>query len=570
MKRNPLFLKLFYSFIPAITLGVLTLTVVVNYSTQNFYQNLIKQQLNDRTSNIISWLNTIQLNDENIQNICQESSNDKSVRVTIINTMGTVIGDSHNEVAIMDNHLNRPEIIEANKMGVGYAQRYSKTLKENLMYFAVSDTIQNENWIVRVSIPIAEYRSIISDLQNKIILFGIFVSIALLYISYFISKQITAPIENIRKKTEEYVSTLKMSHPLEIPNTKELASLALSLNKMAKELNKRIKQIQNEKDDKESLLSSMQEGIIAINNNNKIISINNIAIEYLNLTKKTLLKEKYTKVIKNEAILSIIDKSIKKDGRQYHVFEKEIEIIKNKRRFFLINSSPLIRSNKNKGVVIVLNDITLKKQLEKVRQDFVANVSHELKTPITSIVGFVEILNQTDLSKSEHDLFLSKILNHTNRMNAIIDDLLKLSKIESQEEDDSIILMKQNLYTILDGAKEDTKDHLAKKRNIVEIDCDDDILVNADAQLLREAFVNLLENAGKYGFSDTPIKISVNAKKRLHIHFDNYGEEIKKKQIENLECQNLQRLLGALQKQLQQYLVGLVCKKLQAKKQNNL
>jgi len=534
MKRNPLFLKLFYSFIPAITLGLLTLTVVVNYSTQNFYQNLIKQQLNDRTSNIISWLNTIQLNDENIQNICQESSNDKSVRVTIINTMGTVIGDSHNEVAIMDNHLNRPEIIEANKTGIGYAQRYSKTLKENLMYFAVSDTIQNENWIVRVSIPIAEYRSIISDLQNKIILFGIFVSIALLYISYFISKQITAPIENIRKKTEEYVSTLKMSQPLEIPNTKELASLALSLNKMAKELNKRIKQIQNEKDDKESLLSSMQEGIIAINNNNKIISINNIAIEYLNLTKKTLLKEKYTKVIKNEAILSIIETSIKKDARQYHVFEKEIEIIKNKRRFFLINSSPLIRSNKNKGVVIVLNDITLKKQLEKVRQDFVANVSHELKTPITSIVGFVEILNQTDLSKSEHDLFLSKILNHTNRMNAIIDDLLKLSKIESQEEDDSIILMKQNLYTILDGAKEDMKDHLANRRNIVEIDCDDDILVNADAQLLREAFVNLLENAGKYGFSDTPIKISVNAKKRLHIHFDNYGEEIKKKHWERI------------------------------------
>ena len=150
--------------------------------------------------------------------------------------------------------------------------------------------------------------------------------------------------------------------------------------------------------------------------------------------------------------------------------------------------------------------LPLKKQLEKVRQDFVANVSHELKTPITSIVGFVEILNQTDLSKREHDLFLSKILNHTNRMNAIIDDLLKLSKIESQEEDDSIYFIETKLYTILDGAKEDMKEHLAKRRNIVEIDCDDDILVNADAQLLREAFVNLFENVGKYGFSDTPIK----------------------------------------------------------------
>ena len=201
---------------------------------------------------------------------------------------------------------------------------------------------------------------------------------------------------------------------------------------------------------------------------------------------------------------------------------------------FLINSSPLIGSNKYKGVLIILNDITLRKQLEKVRQDFVANVSHELKTPITSIVASVEILDRDDLTKNERDQFLEKILNHTNRMNAIIDDLLKLSKIESQEEDDSIFLQEQDLFPILLGAKQDMENRSPNVLNSIEIICNDDVLVKGDSQLLREAFLNLLENAGKYGFPNTPIQISVEKKKRLHIHFDNKGNEIKEKHWERI------------------------------------
>ena len=385
-----------------------------------------------------------------------------------------------------------------------------------------------------MSIPIDEYSVIISDLQNKIILFGLIVSVVLLYLSYFISKQITAPIETIRKSTEEYVKKMKMSRPLEVPQTKELASLAISLNKMAKELDKRIKQIKIEKEEKESLLSSMQEGIIAINNNGKIISINDIARGYLNITKKKILKQHFSKIIKHKKLLSIIETSIEKESKIHSVFEQGIAIKMHKKRFFLINSSPLVGSNKYKGVLIILNDITFRKQLEKVRQDFVANVSHELKTPITSIVASVEILDRDDLTKNERDQFLEKILNHTNRMNAIIDDLLKLSKIESQEEDDSIFLQEQDLFPILLGAKQDMENRSPNVLNSIEIICNDDVLVKGDSQLLREAFLNLLENAGKYGFPNTPIQISVEKKKRLHIHFDNKGNEIKEKHWERI------------------------------------
>ena len=534
MKRRPLFLKFFFTFLPVISLGVLFLTLAVNVSTETFYNTLIEQQLKDRSSNIFNWLRKTELSEANVQYICNKSSNNKRVRITIINNEGNVIGDSHKTASLMDNHFNRPEIKEAISNGFGLETRFSNTLQKELMYYASSGIVSKNTWVVRVSIPIDEYSAIISDLQYKIILFGFIVSFVLLYLSYFISKQITAPIDNIRKKTEEYVSTLHMSRPFDIPKTKELASLAISLNKMAKELDKRIKQIQNEKEDKESLLSSMQEGIVAVNKNGKIISINDIAKDYLNINKKNPLKKKYSDVIKIRKVNSIIDQNISKNAINKYVFEQEISIKKNKTRFFLLHSSPLVRTHKNRGVLIVLTDITFKKQLEKVRQDFVANVSHELKTPITSITGFLEILNRDDISKEEHDLFLEKIQNHTYRMNLIIDDLLKLSKIESQEEDNSIYLNKQSLLPILEGASEDVRNTLGKKNISIQIACDKNVSIKGDSLLLREALINLFENAGKYGYPNSIVKVICEKQKMVLIHIENQGDKIKEKHWERI------------------------------------
>ena len=534
MKRRPLFLKFFFTFLPVISLGVLFLTLAVNVSTEAFYNTLIEQQLKDRSSNIFNWLRKTELSEANIQYICNKSSNNKRVRITIINNEGNVIGDSHKTASLMDNHFNRPEIKEAISNGFGLETRFSNTLQKELMYYASSGIISKNTWVVRVSIPIDEYSVIITDLQYKIILFGFIVSFILLYLSYFISKQITAPIDNIRKKTEEYVSTLHMSRPFDIPKTKELASLAISLNKMAKELDKRIKQIQNEKEDKESLLSSMQEGIVAVDKNGKIISINDIAKDYLNINKKNPLKKKYSDIIKIRKVNSIIDQNISKNAINKYVFEQEISIKKNKTRFFLLHSSPLVRTHKNRGVLIVLTDITFKKQLEKVRQDFVANVSHELKTPITSITGFLEILNRDDISKEEHDLFLEKIQNHTYRMNLIIDDLLKLSKIESQEEDNSIYLNKQLLLPILEGAKEDVRNTLGKNNISIQIACDKNVSIKGDSLLLREALVNLFENAGKYGYPNSIVKAICEKQKMVLIHIENQGDKIKEKHWERI------------------------------------
>ena len=133
MKRRPLFLKFFFTFLPVISLGVLFLTLAVNVSTETFYSTLIEQQLKDRSSNIFNWLRKTELSEANVQYICNKSSNNKRVRITIINNEGNVIGDSHKTASLMDNHFNRPEIKEAISNGFGLETRFSNTLQKELM-----------------------------------------------------------------------------------------------------------------------------------------------------------------------------------------------------------------------------------------------------------------------------------------------------------------------------------------------------------------------------------------------------------------------------------------------------
>ena len=154
MKRRPLFLKFFYTFVPVITLGVLFLILGVNVSTHAFYRSLIEQQLKDRSSNIFSWLKKTELTQPNIQYICSQSSNNKRVRITIINDQGRVIGDSHRTASFMDNHSNRPEIKEALSRGFGLASRYSETLQKDLMYYASSEKVLNNTSVSYTHLPL--------------------------------------------------------------------------------------------------------------------------------------------------------------------------------------------------------------------------------------------------------------------------------------------------------------------------------------------------------------------------------------------------------------------------------
>tara|TARA_B110000003_G_scaffold173482_1_gene173078 strand:- start:3786 stop:5564 length:1779 start_codon:yes stop_codon:yes gene_type:complete len=529
MRRRPLFIQLFYSYIPVIGIGLFILVILINQITKDFYYDHVEKDLHDRaklTSKIISQ------NPElisSVQELAKSAGSIANMRVTIIDQDGVVVGDSDQEPGQMDNHKNRPEILEALNEGVGSSQRFSKTLNQEMMYLAIPMEFENNKWTVRVSMSLNNLELILADLQKQVTYLGLIIGLILFLISLFISRQVTIPLQLMRKDAENYVNTLQLADPLPTPKTKELASLSISLNKMAVEMDKKIKIIQQEKDDREELLSSMQDGIISLNKKMEILSINDIAKEYLQIDSDHIVGQKISSVVRQKKVIAFIKKVKKNKGKT----QDEIVIKTNKKRTMIINGTPLVKGKKMSGILITINDVTFQKQLERVRQDFVANVSHELKTPITSMLGYIEIIQASKIDQDKKEKFLNKVLNQTNRMNAIIDDLLRLSKIESQEEDSSIELFEMPLAPILEGAAEDVSENSKQSSNRILVHCDD-VMVNADAQLLREAIVNLLENAIKYGDNGRDIKITVEDNDQLYIHIENAGEPILPKYREKI------------------------------------
>ena len=529
MRRRPLFIQLFYSYIPVIGIGLFILVILINQITKDFYYDHVEKDLHDRaklTSKIISQ------NPElisSVQELAKSAGSIANMRVTIIDQDGVVVGDSDQEPGQMDNHKNRPEILEALNEGVGSSQRFSKTLNQEMMYLAIPMEFENNKWTVRVSMSLNNLELILADLQKQVTYLGLIIGLILFLISLFISRQVTIPLQLMRKDAENYVNTLQLADPLPTPKTKELASLSISLNKMAVEMDKKIKIIQQEKDDREELLSSMQDGIISLNKKMEILSINDIAKEYLQIDSDHIVGKKISSVVRQKKVIAFIKKVKKNKGKT----QDEIVIKTNKKRTMIINGTPLVKGKKMSGILITMNDVTFQKQLERVRQDFVANVSHELKTPITSMLGYIEIIQASKIDQDKKEEFLNKVLNQTNRMNAIIDDLLRLSKIESQEEDSSIELFEMSLAPILEGAAEDVSENSKQSSNRILVHCDD-VMVNADAQLLREAIVNLLENAIKYGDNGRDIKITVEDNDQLYIHIENAGEPILPKYREKI------------------------------------
>ena len=530
MNRRPLFKQLFFTFIPILLIGIIALIVLVNQFTRNFYFTQTTNDLRSRAQLISLTINDKSLKKDFIQQYVNQASLTGDMRITIVRKDGVVFGDSHKNHLQMDNHKNRPEILEAIQFGEGTSTRFSNTIQEEQLYYALNPNDNEKVYLIRVSVSLNELEESMTDLQSQVLIIGAIIGFFCLLISFYFSKQLTTPLEAMRIEAEKYVSTLKLSTPIPIPKTKELASLAISLNQIAMELDKRIKKMQLDKTEKESILSSMQEGLLALNKKTEILSINDIAVDYLNIKKEIAVGTEISTLSKNKKLLSIIKKVSKKNTR----IQQEIVIKGNKKRHFLISGSPLKRGGKKSGVLMLINDITLQKQLESVRQDFVANVSHELKTPITSIIGYLELIDQGELKDEQKKLFLNKVFNHTNRMNAIIDDLLKLSKIESQEDDNSIELMPSPLSQIIDGSVDDLNTLTSKNNNKIIVACNESIMVNADPQLLREAIINLLENAVKYGTTGTDININVDQTETTNIHVINHGEVIPDKQRDRI------------------------------------
>ena len=532
MKRKSLFTTLILTYIPVSLIGVFTVAFFINDAVKEIYLSEKEKDLESRVSTVALLLSKTNSANIDFKVFSKEASKHSNMRVTIMDAPGDVLGDSNFDSEEMDNHLNRPEVALSLKNGTGSSVRHSKTLNKDYLYLAKKIYLNNEELILRGAIEISLITQLISTAQINTIYLALAVSLILMTFSFYASKQISNPLVQLRKAAGKYIKTFQIKN-LDLPKTsnKEIAILSRSFKLMAKEIKAKIDAITVEKNERESVLASLQEGLIVLDKNIKILSINDVAKEYLSLDSNIIEGKRAIDIIKNKKMNKFFSKI---QNSKSKIIEKEIKVFTNKNRFFLFKGTSLKSGGEQKGYLISINDITLVKQLEKVRQDFVSNVSHELKTPITSIAGFLEVIKNGEASKSQEKQFINKVLNQTNRMNNIIDDLLKLSKIESQEEDETIRLKNQLLIPIIESAIENNRSLANQNANEIQLNIPPEIKIKADAALFSEAISNLLHNAIKYGESDEPIFVKSKKKSGVEISIENKGTIIPQKYRERI------------------------------------
>jgi len=441
---------------------------------------------------------------------CKDIGEKTGTRVTIILPSGDVIGDSFGDIRMMENHMKRPEIMEALKRKKGVCIRYSSTLEKNMMYIALP-VMHDKNMIavVRTSVSVSDIDSKIKSVRDNIFIAMVLTILAAAIASLYVVRRITHPIEQMKKGAAKFAKG-NLGARLAIPASEELSELAVTMNRMAENLDKKIRDFKNRSMELEAVHASMQEGVIAIDKDEKIITVNDAAAKIFDFPASKLKTRYILEVARNFEFQKFIQRALATP----EPVEDDIVITRDEDLILNIHSTALYDTGeKRMGTLIISHDITRIRRLERMHKDFAANVSHELKTPLTTIKGFIETLQAmlagNDTKECEN--FLKIIENNVNRMIDLINDLLALSRLE-RLQGTNIQLENHNMAILIQGAVNTCHAGSHAKNIIVSIDCPEDLTAMVDPILMEQAIINLVDNAVKYSCEGKPVAITVSSR----------------------------------------------------------
>lgn len=509
--------QLLISYLIIVITSILVIGVLVSYLEQNLY----KEETINKLHNILILSDQSLMiqkeaklrTDFNVEAtrlasslvLSEEEKNlSEHIRVTFINLKGVVIGESQTDFKKMENHANRKEFIQALSGGVGTDIRNSKTLMIDFIYVAMK--LKSYETVLRVSVPMTHIRG----LNNMIwiyLLFGVGAGILLtLILGYQFSLRITYPVKKLIEATKE-IESGKYNQRVSIESKDELGQLGENFNMMAEKLEGTVEELVDKNLKFDAIMNSIVNAIIAVDSNFKIILANKVSRTLFNISiKEELLGKNFPEVIRNNQILNLLTDTIENNSS----IVKEIVIGVNDEKTLRIYSNPISGGAVpvTKGGIILVQDITEIRKLEQIRTEFVSNVTHELKTPLTSIRGFVETLRNGAIEDTVvSGKFLEIIDIEAERLYMLINDILQLSEIEHRQSDyniskNNLKLIAEEVISILEG--------LAAKKNVsLELVCPQDVFMEVNRDRLKQMFINLIENAVKYNVDKGKVTIEI-------------------------------------------------------------
>ena len=436
-----------------------------------------------------------------LQEWCKTLGDNLGTRITYVATDGTVIADSQvpsSRVPAMDNHANRPEIIQAYKEDLGTSSRYSTTLGKHLIYSAKKTNGHGviPSGVIRVAVPFSEVKRRLDNLSKNLFLTTVVTLVATIFLSYILVRQLEIPIRRMIRAAQAVGSGNYRERIRRYPG-KEFLPLAQAINQMAESIETQVQTITEQKQQLEAILNGMTEGVMVLDSRGRIKTTNE-ALGRIIPDLPMSIGRRPLEVIRSHELQKACDQVI---GGNYdnETEPLRLEIVLDMGRVFDVNIVQLGDPEEGIGAIVVFHDISELKRLEKVRQDFVANVSHELRTPLTSIKGYAEtILSEGNVGSDSASDFLQIILKHANHMSRMVDDLLQLARLDAgQQPLESVSI---NAVDALHSAWKACASLAAEKDMGLENRLPEEgVMVRADTEQLEQVFRNLLENAVKYG-----------------------------------------------------------------------
>jgi two-component system phosphate regulon sensor histidine kinase PhoR len=461
---------------------------------------------------------------EDFQSMIQTIAAQINTRITLVGKQGRVFADSHKNPQQLDNHGDRPELIAALKTGNGSSKRFSDTLGIEMLYIAYQ--IEHQGTAVgciRAAVDTQQISDQVADIQLKIVTLVLIIIVGGLSIAGIGISKMTQPVVQLIEEARELTSG-QIKRPRNLSKGNEFDELGQTLNNLSKTLSKRMRQLERNHNELLVVLEGMKEGVIAVDGSDCIRFANEAVCRMFSLDVNRDEGRPIWEVLRNQMIETTVHKAREGD----EPFHGKIELLTPHEQHLSLSASAIpsssqSSSSKTPGVIIVFHDVTEIHRLENMRRDFVANVSHELKTPLASIQAFAETLIDGAIHDEENNtLFLTRIVEQSDRLNMLIQDLLSITRLESG--DNVTDFASVDLTEITQRCLNDHQSHAAKKNITLVSKQTDSVWVFAEVDGLMQILDNLIDNALKYTPEQGTVTVDIQAKPQaVHLKVTDTG-----------------------------------------------
>ena len=407
----------------------------------------------------------------------------EGMRITWIDSDGTVLFDTNADETAMENHADREEFQEAIESGTGESERYSDTISEKTIYYAIH---QEDGTVLRLSNTVQSIWGIILGMAQSFVIIIIGVGIVSFILAKRLSKWIVRPI-----------NTIDLAHPEDSDVYDELTPLLSRLSRQNRRIDEQIEMLKRDEEELATILDNMSEGLVMISSAGHVLTINASAMQLFGVGRECIGKS-FIAVSRDPMVGEVVSRA-QAGKTSVEIWEKGVKA-------YQLYANPVELEDGSRGVVLLILDVTEKTEAERLRREFSANVSHELKTPLTSIVGYAEIMKNGMVDPKTVPEFAGRIYDESGRLIKLIEDIINLSildegDINAQKESISLHEMVEEIAEQLEPS--------AKEKNISFSVYGDGSRISGVRRIIYEIVYNLMENAVKYNVENGKVKVTV-------------------------------------------------------------